>query len=184
MQPQQFSQAGQRYSVPGYDPRDNEIHELRTGLATIKLQMMTSQVDAILDKLSSQIVIDKPRDTAKLIRMSQHERDNEIQFMLATRRQIDPPVPPVGVPIEGHFVLPHEQGRGGAKQMSMSDAAAQVQLGMAGDPTLGKKAPGPANVYDQLMDVVRNRGRGESPLDAYETAMAASRPTGTVSGIR
>ncbi len=171
MMPQQFSRGG------SYDPRDEQIHEMRTQMAAMQLRMIEKDVAVIIDDLAKKVVIDPIRDTATLLRMSAAEQQAEIQHWITTRRAVDPPAPvrPVYGPND-MVQIPGDVG-GGPMQMSLQQAQQLAMIGVPADPAMtAAAANGQKNRYDMLQDIVRNRGRGVSTLDAYEAAMAPSRP--------
>jgi len=161
----------------GVDPRDRQIAAMGQQIAALQLARMEDSVNGLLDDLETKIVIDRARDKDKLIRLSKAELDSEIQFMLATRKQIEEPVPTFGVPLQMQADGTTGPRTAGPMQMSLQDVSAGYAMGA--DPRVAKIA-GPQSHYDKLQEIVRNRGKLD-PMDAYAAAMGpAPGANGTV----
>lgn len=141
-------------------------------LAAMQLSMIETTVNGVLDDLEEKVTIDRPRDFNRLVRLSRADMDAEVAFMLQTRKPVEQPTPPEGVPLQFQAAGGQPgatRGPMGPIQMSLSQAHDMLQ--MPPDPTMAGPAPAPQSNYDKLMDVVRNRNRGESAMDAYHRVM-------------
>lgn len=163
-----------------YDLRDQQIAMLQNQLAAqqqqmaaMQLSMIEKDVNVLLDDLQGKILIDRPRDFAKLVQLSREEQSAEVQFMLQTRRPIEAPVPVEAVPIHMQ-ALGNQPGavRQAMPPMQLSLQQAHDMLGTPADPAFAATGGGrqPQSRYDQLVEVIRGRGN-KSALDAYEEVM-------------
>jgi hypothetical protein len=188
-QPLQFGQYGQApqpmftpptAAVPG---SQTETEQLRVQVAQLQLARLGDEVNMILNDLDTKIVIDRQRDYNDLIKLEKPQRDQAIQFMLATRKPKEEPVPPEALPLQFHAQPP-------APQVPVQNAPVQLAgisdgMYMPPDPTLGRQAPGApkaVSTHDALMEIVRNRGK-LSATAAFDQAIAAARNGGSQNGI-
>lgn len=151
----------------------------------MQLERMRDSVNSVLDGLERKIVIDRARDAEKLIRLSKAEFDNEVQFMLATRKPVEEPVPSMNVPLQfqangttGPHVAP-----GGPMQLAFDQAASGYAMGA--DPRMAVAQSKPTNMHDALVEIVRNRGK-DTPMEAFEKVMGKIDPAtnGTLTKVR
>ncbi len=164
---------------PGYDPRDQELAQLRQQVAVMERQQAAMQlsiieqsVNTVLDDLEDKIAIDRPRDFARLVQMSRADQEVEVQFMLQTRKPIEVALPPEAVPIHMQALgTPQGAARGPMGPVQMTMGQAHDALGMPPDPTLAAAAGKPTSRYDQLQEIVRNRGKLGN-MAAYEYFMS------------
>lgn len=155
------------YQQQNHNPQvAQEVAQLRTMVATLQLQKLESDVDSILDKLESEIVIDRPRDRARLVKLSRDDQEQEVAHMRATRKTKEAPLPGSGLPMDQHYMP--------AGPMQMSLGTASDGLTLPGDPNAGKQKP---SQHDILMEIVRNRGNMNA-MQAYEKIMQPN-PNGT-----
>lgn len=149
----------------------SEVEALRTQVASLQLARMGDEVTLILNDLERKIVIDRPRDHARLIKMSKADRDADVQFMLNTRKAVEEPLPQEALPLQFHMQPPQTVGQQNIPiQFGMDQG-----MYMAPDPNLGKTAPGTpkaVSAHDALMEIVRNRGK-LGTMEAYEAVMNA-----------
>jgi hypothetical protein len=159
----------------GYDPRDQELSQLRHQVAVMQLSMIESTVNGVLDDLEDKIVIDRPRDFARLVQMSKADMDAEVAYWIQTRKPVEQPVPTEAVPIQ--FQAGGNQpgaARGAMAPVQLSLQQAHDMMSMQPDPAAVPNNPA-ASAYDRLVDIVRGRGKGESPMVAYERVMGKLR---------
>ena len=157
------------------------VEALQLQLAQTQLARLGDEVNMVLNDLETKIVIDRKYDYDHLIKLEKPQRDAAIQFMLQTRKQVEPAVPSEALPLQFHAQPP---------QVQMPQQNAPIQLGtghdmyMPPDPNLGRPAAGPRSVstHDALMEIVRNRGKLSS-TQALDNALAAARNGGQTNGI-
>lgn len=183
----------QMQPTPQQAHTSQEVHALRRQVDALQMQLQVSAVDQELAEVGKQVYVDMVRDRNALLQMSQPQRQAEYQRMLAERPKVDPPAPPIGVPAHGQLQLQGPLPGAMPQQMSLQQAREyyQTQGGVVADPALLPPAPGQAplqmqrmSAHDLVMEAVRNRKQGQSPQEAYEAAMAASRPQGVVPTVR
>lgn len=160
-----------------------EVEQLRTQVATLQLARMGDEVNMILNDLDTKIVIDRQRDYNDLIKLEKPQRDQAIQFMIATRKTKEAPLPPEALPLQFHAQPPQMQAPV-QQNMPIQLAGLGDAMYMPPDPNIGRPAPGTPrtiSTHDALMEIVRNRGKMSAP-EAFEQAMAAAR-NGSPQGI-
>jgi len=187
-QPLQFSQPQQALFTPPTPMQtppvnsQSEVEQLRTQVATLQLARMGDEVNMILNDLDTKIVIDRQKDYNDLIKLEKPQRDQAIQFMLATRKPKEAPLPPEALPLQFQAGPPQAQAATANTPIQLSGLGDSMY--MPPDPNLGRPAPGTprtVSTHDALMEIVRNRGK-LSNTEAFEQAMNAAR-NGSPQGI-
>lgn len=151
-----------------------QVENQRVQLASLQLARMGDEVTLILQDLGKKVVVDRVKDHAALVKMNPKERNEAIQFMLATRKQVEPELPPEAVPLQFQAGPAAFQPAGTQQPVPLQFGLNQNDgMYMPPDPTLGRTAPGTPpsrSTHDALMEIVRNRGKLGS-MEAFDAAM-------------
>lgn len=164
---------GQGYAppVPTARPVDPQVVQLQKQVAAMEHHIAATEVNIRLAEVAKQVVVDPARDFPRLIKLSRQEQEAEIQYMLATRKPVEQPLPGMGIPGIGDHVGPGA-APGALQPIQFSRNGAGFAL--PADPALSN-ATVQRTEHDRLMELVR-KGNGRVSLEDYDAIMQKNVP--------